>query len=401
MTEAPATSGPTKQERLDARDEVDEVAPGVLRAQLPIMLPGLGHVNCYVLEDDRGVTLVDPGLPDPASHTALIDRLASVGIPAGRIHTVLVTHSHPDHFGGAGRLKVEHHCDVVAHESFATPFDPQPADADLAELPVATDGPHLEGADDLEAWEAEALGSADIPPMDGPVNHRLAAVLFGEGPIPAIPARPTPYGEDGFRPGEGELEWMRSWDRMSKQGLLSLAPTTRVVDEQWLRIGGRDWQVIHTPGHTGDHLCLFDPEAGTLLSGDHVLPTITPHISGLTPSADALADFFTGLRRVAALEGVRTVLPAHGLAFTDLSGRVDAIIEHHHERLAQLERIGAELGTAGVRAYSRALFQERSWGPMAESETYAHLEHLRLLGRMECSPGPDGKLQYAPVAGPS
>jgi hypothetical protein len=28
----------------------------------------------------------------------------------------------------------------------------------------------------------------------------------------------------------------------------------------------------------------------------------------------------------------------------------------------------------------QVLFQERSWGSMAESETYAHLEHLRLTG---------------------
>ena len=31
----------------------------------------------------------------------------------------------------------------------------------------------------------------------------------------------------------------------------------------------------------------------------------------------------------------------------------------------------------------RALFRERSWGHMAESETFAHLEHLRLLGQAE------------------
>ncbi|MEZ5269609.1 MAG: MBL fold metallo-hydrolase [Microthrixaceae bacterium] len=115
---------------------------------------------------------------------------------------------------------------------------------------------------------------------DGRVNEGLAAVLFGDGPIPEIPARSTPYGEDGFRPEPGELEWMRSWDSLSKKGLLSLEPTTRVSDQQWLRMGGRDWQAIHTPGHTGDHLCLWDPESGVLLSGDHVLPTITPHISG-------------------------------------------------------------------------------------------------------------------------
>ena len=33
--------------------------------------------------------------------------------------------------------------------------------------------------------------------------------------------------------------------------------------------------------------------------------------------------------------------------------------------------------------FSRELFRRRSWGPMAESETFAHLEHLRLLGEAE------------------
>lgn len=55
---------PLKQEQLPASDEILEIAPGVLRAQLPISIPGLGHVNMYILEDERGVTLVDPGLPE-------------------------------------------------------------------------------------------------------------------------------------------------------------------------------------------------------------------------------------------------------------------------------------------------------------------------------------------------
>ncbi len=383
-TTAASPEGEVRQERLDAREEVDEVADGVLRIQIPIMLPGLGHVNCYVLEDPRGATLVDPGLPDPSSAQVLADRLASIGIAPQRIHTVLVTHSHPDHFGGAGRLRAEHHCDVVAHEDFATPFDPRPVDAELSELSAATGQPDL----------SEALGGGEIPEIDGPVNEGLAAILFGDGPIPDIPAESTPYGEDGYRPGENELEWMRSWDDMSKKGLLSLRPTIRVHEGQWLRIGGRDWQALHTPGHTGDHLCLWDPASGVLLSGDHVLPTITPHISGLTPAPDALADFVAALRRVASLEGVTTVLPAHGLAFEDLPGRVEEIIVHHDHRLARLESIADELGTAGVRSYSRVLFQPRSWGPMAESETYAHLEHLRLTGRMTRGTDSEGRFVY-------
>lgn len=375
----------TRQERLPARDEVDEVAPGIGRIQLPIMIPGLGHVNCYVLEDDRGVTLVDPGMPDPTTNQVLVRRLRSVGIPPERVHTVLVTHSHPDHFGGAGRLRVEHGCDVVAHRTFRTPFDPgDPAADDLAELEAATD--LITDGDDPDDLHAPARR-----------NERLASVLFGSGPLPDVPPETTPWGEDGFRPGPGELEAMRAWDDLSKQGLLQLEPTVRVDDLQVITLGRREWQVIHTPGHTGDHICLLDPADGTFLSGDHVLPTITPHISGMTGSEDSLAEFVAALQRVAALPGVSKVLPAHGLPFEDLGARVDDIIGHHVERLAEIERLGADLGDATVRQYSQRLFQERSWGPMAESETYAHLEHLRVQGHMAARTDDDGLLRFRPV----
>jgi erythromycin esterase-like protein len=78
---------------------------------------------------------------------------------------------------------------------------------------------------------------------------------------------------------------------------------------------------------------------------------------------------------------VSVVLPAHGHPFTDLDGRVDAIRDHHVQRLEVLAEASARLGPATVAELSHELFAERSWGAMAESETFAHLEHLRLDGR--------------------
>ena len=370
-----------RQEQLPPEEDATEVAPGVVRVQLPIMLPGLGHVNCYVLEDERGVTLVDPGLPGPEAHAELARRLTRAGYPVDRVHTVLVTHSHPDHFGGAGRLKVEQHCSVVAHEEFSTPFDR--ADSANAAAAALADG-------DLDEL-------VDVDQVEPARPTTLREVLFGEGDLPEVPPRITPWGGEGFRPSAAELEHMRSWDRLSKEGLLSLDPTVRVADDEVIRLGRGEWIVVHTPGHTGDHICLFDPVHGTLLSGDHVLPSITPHISGMTPEPDSLAQFFAALHRVAAIEGVTNVLPAHGLPFTDLPGRVDEIIEHHQERLALLMGIADDLGEADVRGYSHRLFRERSWGPMAESETYAHLEHLRVQGRVTAERDPEGLLRYRPA----
>lgn len=154
-----------------------------------------------------------------------------------------------------------------------------------------------------------------------------------------------------------------------------------MVDGQPVTLAGREWFALHTPGHTNDHLCLWDPAEGVLLAGDHVLPTITPHIGGPGGFDDPLDAFFESLVRVADLEGVTQVLPAHGHPFTDLAGRVAEIRKHHDERLSLLVENGAGLAVAPVDEYMRLLFRPRAWGEMAASETFAHLEHLVRIGR--------------------
>ena len=361
-----ATGPIERQEKLPASEEVTEVAPGIYRMQLPINLPGLGHVNCYALEDARGFTVVDPGFPDPGTAAALEQRLAQIGAPVRRVHTVFVTHSHPDHFGGAGRLRIDNRADIVAHEHFSTLFTP----------------------DDDHDTELEARR-----PDDGFDPSLFAEALLGDGDIPELPTRHSPWGGTVPFPTRDEIQWMRAWDDVGKRGFVDNEPNVRLTDQQIVVLGGREWVAVHTPGHTGDHLCLFDPADGILLSGDHVLPTITPHISGMTHSHDSLADFFAALHKVATLDGVQLVLPAHGHPFTDLVGRVDAIERHHIDRLDELTRIGREIGDASVIEFSHHLFKERSWGAMAESETYAHLEHLRLAGRATMRHA-EGELHY-------
>jgi glyoxylase-like metal-dependent hydrolase (beta-lactamase superfamily II) len=118
-----------------------------------------------------------------------------------------------------------------------------------------------------------------------------------------------------------------------------------------------------------------------LLSGDHVLPTITPHISGLA-HADSLTTYFSSLDKVAALgAATKVVLPAHGEPFTGLADRVAAIHSHHEERLERLRQaLDALDRPATVNEMSHHIFSPRAQGPMADSETYAHLEHLRRMG---------------------
>ncbi len=121
-----------KSEQLQPNPNVTVVGPGVLRMELPVNIPGLGHVNAYGLVDDTGVTVVDPGMPTPMSAFALRRRLSSVGIDPRRVHTVVVTHSHPDHFGGVRAVRRRSGAHMVAHTSFRAWWDRHASD-DLGE----------------------------------------------------------------------------------------------------------------------------------------------------------------------------------------------------------------------------------------------------------------------------
>ncbi|HUC05799.1 MAG TPA: hypothetical protein VL961_10400, partial [Acidimicrobiales bacterium] len=72
-----------------------------------------------------------------------------------------------------------------------------------------------------------------------------------------------------------------------------------------------------------------------------------------------------------------------GQPFHDLAGRAEEIKAHHGERLEQLLEICDTAGWANIIDLSHELFAPRSWGSMAEAETFAHMEHLRLVGKVQ------------------
>lgn len=339
-----------KQEKALPEDDVREVAAGVLRIQLPCDMPGLGHVNCYVLEDNKGLALVDPGFPFKRSISVLRRRLTESGLSVSNVHSVIVTHSHPDHYGGASWLQEESGAEIITHEMFSTPFEA------FGAKPVV--GCHTEDRmTRLGPWE-------DAPWGDDP-GLNLAEL-----------------------PSE-EAERFRAFSKLAE-------PTRRVHDGEVLRLAGREWTVVHTPGHTDDHICLFDPVEQVLMTGDHVLPTISPNINGVAVELDPLGAYLHSLEKVGVLSGrIETVLPAHGNAFGDLRHRVDEIADHHQLRLDTLrEAMAGQSKGLTVNELAECLFQPRSRGRMANTETFAHVEHLALQGVVTRHRSSNGVLRF-------
>ncbi len=298
------------------------------------------------MSNGRGYAVVDPGLPGVKAWRSLQRRLRAAGISVGSIHTILVTHTHPDHSGAAGRL----------------------AKAPGAEVRDPLGLPTLVGA--AGRW-IPVTRSTTSTPTTFPTAIPSSRPRRGTGIRPLPPMNASPGAFAG-----------------SPSNRVFAAPTpTRRVTRRRRRPAsatGNGWRCTR-PGHTIEHLCLYDPEGGTFLSGDHVLPTITPHISGLGEGRDPLRYYIDSLDKVADLPGIALVLPAHGHPFTDLGERVDSIKAHHVERMEKLRQASLALGPTTVAELSHHLFRKAVWGAMAESETYAHLEHLRLAGEPSAS----------------
>ena len=83
-------------------------------------------------------------------------------------------------------------------------------------------------------------------------------------------------------------------------------PTKILKDGDSIDIGGRQIEVLHTPGHSPGHMCFYEKERGLLFTGDLVyIGTLFAYYPSTDPAA-----YLSSIQRVAALP-VKKVLPAH------------------------------------------------------------------------------------------
>jgi len=87
-----------------------------------------------------------------------------------------------------------------------------------------------------------------------------------------------------------------------------------LTDGQFLRLGDRDLEVIHTPGHSTDSICLYCKDEKVLFSGD------TP-IQIKSPGGTYERAFVNALERLSSLD-VKTIYPGHGSPITRNPGQV-------------------------------------------------------------------------------
>lgn len=308
--------------------EPEKIADGVYWARFAMPM-SLDHINLWLLEDEDGWTVVDTCLSIPSARETW-EQLFKGFMQSKPIKRVICTHLHPDHVGLAGWLTERFDCPLwMSREEFLM-CRAMAADTGRAAPEVAINFYRAAGYD-------EKL-------LD---RYRQKFGNFGKA-ISPLP--------DSFH---------------------------RLVDRETITIGGRYWQIIVGSGHSPEHAALYCPALKLLISGDQVLPRITPNVSVFPtePDGDPLKEWLRSSARIREnLPDDLLVLPAHEAPFYGLHVRLSQIIETHNRDLRKLfDHLNEPRRAVDCfpPLFKREI-DERSMG-LATGETLAHLNCL--LGR--------------------
>lgn len=295
------------------------------------LFPGLDGYAHLILSGDLAV-LVDVGSGFGNSNDDLEAGLAAVREQFGEqvgwdsLTHVLLTHGHIDHFGGLPYVRPRTQALIGVHE---------------LDRPVVM-------------YHDERLAV---------VAHRLGRFLVEAGV-------------------EAEARRRLMDLYLFSKHLYTSQPVDFTFEATGMRLD--DLELIHVPGHCPGQVVIRLDDV--LLSGDHILPGISPHQSPeVLTLYTGLGHYLESLRRLKPLaDAIRVTLGGHGEAIDDLDARLAALEAFHRDRLELiLRRLDQPMTMAEL---SDRLFPAASGyhALLALEETGAHVEYLLQRGAIGC-----------------
>lgn len=316
---------------------VDRITPEIFRIEIP--LPGLvpKFVNVYVIRGKKRNLIIDTGAKRKECLDALHDGLNQIGVTL-EMSDFFITHWHDDHMGLLPWIS------SVQSKFFLHPL------------------------------ELETLRSI--------TNLNVIVSYLVKHGYPQARAQSV---IDHFPTDKAELE---------TRGLLNF---DHLKDGDHLMVGRIEVIVLHTPGHTPGHACLYTPERKLLFSGDHVLEHISPGIMCISDQTNPLGTYMESLAKLKKLD-LDMILSGHRNVIHNPYDRIDQLLAHHYQRCEQVCTI---LGRRPLSAYELASKMKwqlpyRNWEAVpddqkwhATSEAIAHLRYLEEQGRLKRRCGDD------------
>ncbi len=318
------------------RQSLTSITDTVTCVALPLPLPDLQVVNAYAVHDEAGVTLIDPGWAYPASETALLQALHTLGFAIEDVRGIVATHQHWDHYSLGVKWRDRYGIELML------------------------------GREERHSIEAFL--------QDPEVVHPYQFSKLIEAGAPELAA------------GIAAL----SWEPYERD--VAFAPPDRWLDDgDVIGCGAKQIVVRATPGHTRGHIVLEDAGQGLIFTGDHLLPTITPSLAfERAPGEFPLRSYINSLHLVLHMPDAR-MLPAHGGTTGTTHGRADELISHHETRLSQVGDLVAAGNSSSFEVASKMRWTRRDRAldelhvvhqMTAVLEVQSHLDVLALRGHV-------------------
>ena len=313
--------------------------------QMPLPF-SLNHVNVYVLRGDERHLIVDCGLKTPETLAAWAELLGPDGdLATAKPRDVLVTHMHPDHSGCAAWL----------------------LQRSTGRLYIAKE------------------------------EHSALTTFLQRMAEPASELETRFFKRAGW--SEAQLSCLAERWRDIEQRLAPLpAHYTALHDRERLVAGGYEWEVVIGSGHSEAHACLYSQSSKLLISGDQVLPRISSNVSvhPAEPASDPMRKWLASLATIRArVPDDVLVLPAHGLPFRGLHGRLQELERQQQTAFDQL-KTGLSVPHRATETFQYLFKRAIDDGTreIATGEAIACLNHLLLRSEIDVHDDSEGVAWY-------
>jgi glyoxylase-like metal-dependent hydrolase (beta-lactamase superfamily II) len=307
---------------------IEEIMNNFYRIEIPLPLPELQSVNCYIIKGPERNLMIDTGMDDHVCKQAMVTALKELEVDLKQTD-FFITHCHIDHFGLVASL-IRNGSTVYINR----------LEADIV---------HKVRSGAIVSDWTMFLETSGFP------ENKIENIFSPEGAKPYRTENPLPF--------------------------------LYLEDEDSLSFGDYHFACVETPGHTNGHMCLYEPQSKVFVAGDHLLNDITPGIHGFT-NENPLKSYLSSLDKIAALD-ICLVLPGHRGLFKNCTDRIEELKAHHKERAREVVSILRESPKDAFNVASQMTWDVDcdSWQVFpvqqkffATGEAFAHLRFLEEEG---------------------
>lgn len=239
--------------------------------------------NVLIIRDKDGLIMIEAGCGGEKFSKRLVSKMRSQNLMPEKVHTVVLSHAHPDHMGGITTfLKISEPMVIIS---------------------------------EIDAPSAR--------------NNKLLIdsfnVLMGNNYFPEL----------GFK--DSGLNLLTLFETVSKCPMATAEPDKTVREGDKLQLGDYLFEVLHTPGHSPGHISLVDQEEKICYAGD----VIGEVVAWYSPSSGGAIGYLSSLEKIERFE-LEKIYPAHGEIITDKKKAINRIrgkiLERENYILKELEK---------------------------------------------------------------